>query len=153
MSDETPISLGQRSTSNAMKKSAPWALAGLALGAYLVNPTVTVLVAGLAVAAAAVALVGPLIRRHPWIYLSASGMRGRNESGGETRIAWTEQLSIRKSRKSNARWEMVNLASQQGEIFIPAALLEEPSFKEEIARLAPQGHVLRQGDVKWHNPA
>lgn len=143
--NETGIGLSSAVAVHTIRKAGIGMALGLIVTAFIADLSPLVLALSLGIGVACVLVALRLIKGQRWLHLSTSGMRGLNESGDEAWIPWSAKVSITKSDKSTATWDMTMIESpQHGEILIPSALLKEASLREAVKRLAPQGHPLAQ---------
>lgn len=142
---ETAVGLSSAVTVQTLRNAGIGMVLGLIGTAVIADLSPMVFATSLGVLVACVLVALRLIQGQQWLHLSTSGMRGHNESGDEAWIPWSATVSITKSEKSTALWDMTSIQSPQyGEILMPSALLKEVSLKDAVQRLAPQGHPLAQ---------
>lgn len=142
---ETAVGLSSAVAVQTIRKAAMGMALGLVVTAFIADLSLMVFAMSLGIGVACVLVALRLIQGQQWLHLSTSGMRGHNESGDEAWIPWSATVSITKSDKSTAMWDMTSIQSPQcGEILMPSALLKEVSLKDAVQRLAPQGHPLAQ---------
>lgn len=143
--NETAIRLNSAVAVQAVRKAGVGMALGLIATTFIADLPLLVLTLSVGIGLLCVLVALRLIRGQRWLYLSTSGMRGHNESGDEAWIPWSAEVSITKSERSTATWEMTMIESpQHGEILIPSALLKEASLHDAVQRFAPKGHPLAQ---------
>ncbi len=145
-----------RIPSHALRKQYLWTVGAFLAGGVampLLGAELSVMI--LAFAMLALVLVAAVsywfARRKVWLTVSSEGLRGRGFLGRRTNINWADPAAVAPVSPSRL-WGVPGITvlklgndgipTHFGSVFVPRAILREPTFQAALRSYAPPGHVL-----------